>query len=305
MPDEVLGNCRLCQRDLPLCESHVIPAFVFRWLKETSIGPLRAGAQPNTRIQDGPKDYYFCSDCEQTMGRWENEFSQRIFAPIHDESKKPPITYPYEAWCLKFAVSVVWRVLLHHRERTGLQSLPSSLAEEAALAYLMWRRFLRDEKPHPGRYEVHLLPLGLIDTTASPITSPFYNRYAMRTIDHDLPYTDNAIGVFAKLGKFAFFGFIEGIASREWKNTKLHVKRGVFEPSGTFHVPVSVLAYLSSKADDTAAALASMSDRQSKKVFEHIAGRRVGDETLRAFDRDVALFGQEAVDVTNPYGKNE
>ncbi len=255
--------------------------------------------------RDGPKDYYFCDDCEQRFGRWENEFASRVFAPLHDETRVPPLVYPYESWCLAFSVSVSWRVLLHNREKHGFEEFSTAVASAADRAYSTWCEFLVRGRPHPGEFEQHLLPLGLITRAPFPVNSSFFNRYAVRTVDHDLPHTDDSMLVYSKLGKFAFFGFIFNCRRSEWLGTKLHVKRGTFEPSGTLAVPTGIIAYLSPKADDAAASLASMSDTQKRKVHTFLAEKPMGAESLRAFERDVAVFGPDARFVTDPLRKGD
>jgi hypothetical protein len=48
--------CRLCGEMKELQESHILPGFVYRWMKETSAtGYLRFAQQPNLRVQDGVK----------------------------------------------------------------------------------------------------------------------------------------------------------------------------------------------------------------------------------------------------------
>ena len=74
----------------------------------------------------------------------------------------------------------------------------------------------------------------------------------------------------------------------------------MFNPSGTFGVPPGILAFLSSKADDAAGALASMSERQKRKVQAVLIKKGFSPESFRAFERDVALFGEVARFVTDP-----
>ena len=55
------GQCRLCGAVSELQESHVLPAFIYRWLRDTSAnGHMRSGEMPNKRIQDGHKRYWLC-----------------------------------------------------------------------------------------------------------------------------------------------------------------------------------------------------------------------------------------------------
>ena len=60
--------CRLCLRARPLRDSHIIPAFVYRWQKGTSAtGYTRSLERPNVRVQDGPVVPLLC-DAAVTRG---------------------------------------------------------------------------------------------------------------------------------------------------------------------------------------------------------------------------------------------
>ncbi|MDQ6987940.1 MAG: hypothetical protein Q9M25_09070, partial [Mariprofundaceae bacterium] len=65
------GTCRLCGQEQDLQKSHVIPSFVYKWLKETSgTGFFRFGMEPNKRVQDGHKFYWLCKECEGRFNEW-------------------------------------------------------------------------------------------------------------------------------------------------------------------------------------------------------------------------------------------
>jgi hypothetical protein len=49
----VTGTCALCGENKKLRMSHIIPNFVFKWMKETSAtGFLRSAENPKKRLQD-------------------------------------------------------------------------------------------------------------------------------------------------------------------------------------------------------------------------------------------------------------
>jgi hypothetical protein len=59
--------CELCLKDKELADSHVIPSFIIKWLKKTSItGFVRNPLNGNRRIQDGYKMPLLFFDCEGT-----------------------------------------------------------------------------------------------------------------------------------------------------------------------------------------------------------------------------------------------
>jgi hypothetical protein len=78
-----MKSCALCGLRPPIENSHVVSAFVFRWLKAgTPHQTLRHSDDLAKPYQDGWKDEYFCADCEQKFGTWENWFSKNIFKPF-------------------------------------------------------------------------------------------------------------------------------------------------------------------------------------------------------------------------------
>lgn len=100
--------CKLCQKNQDLRESHIIPKFVAKWLKESSAtGYLRQGVEPNLRKQDFPKERLLCGDCENRFSRWENIFAEKIFLPYLNDGKRE---FEYTDWLLKFSVSLIWRM---------------------------------------------------------------------------------------------------------------------------------------------------------------------------------------------------
>src|SRR5690348_14377968 len=98
-----LDLCRLCGRPEVLQRSHVLPAFVFKWLKETSAtGYLRSTQAMNKRVQDGIKEKWLCTECETRLSVWETQFASTLFHPLNADGGQK---IPYSSWLLKFCIS--------------------------------------------------------------------------------------------------------------------------------------------------------------------------------------------------------
>jgi len=70
------GKCRLCEQDSDLQESHIIPKFVYTYLKDTSpTKKIREANNVNLRKQDGIKLHWLCKACELKFSGWEKYFS--------------------------------------------------------------------------------------------------------------------------------------------------------------------------------------------------------------------------------------
>jgi hypothetical protein len=113
------GTCRLCGNQADLRQSHIIPAFVFRWLRDTSgTGHIRTSDEPNLRVQDGLKRPWLCGLCEERLNRSETEFATNIFHPYLTNSGA---RLRYAAWLMHFCTSLSWRVLRHYLEDNHLK----------------------------------------------------------------------------------------------------------------------------------------------------------------------------------------
>ena len=81
------GLCRLCETKARLEESHIIPAFVYKWLKASAAASfMRFGTQPNKRVQDGFKRFWLCGKCEDTLNGWETKFANKVFSPFNKDA---------------------------------------------------------------------------------------------------------------------------------------------------------------------------------------------------------------------------
>ena len=94
---------------------------------------------------------------------------------------------------------------------------------------------------------------------------PNINRYILRTVDIDTVHSgDKAAYVYSKMGRIVLVGFIEMPHPREWKGSKLHVKKGVFG-SKHYILPSRFGDYFINKAKRLITIQKSMSENQRKK----------------------------------------
>jgi hypothetical protein len=288
------GECALCLEEKELQLSHIIPKFVFNYLKESAPGGLRSYRTPNLRIQDGEKEYLLCRDCEQLFSSWEKPFSEHIFVPLHDPS---PVTTPivYKQWALKFAASVSWRVLNYYM-KLGLSHFSDEQKAHAQQALNFWREFLLGGQKHPGRFEQHLLPLDVIEHHTVGEISPFLNRYLLRSIHMDVLVSESSAIVYTKLCRVTIFGFIYEANPLGWQGMKLHVNKGTIRPRD-YLLPGEIFKYINDKASQVKEALNSLSPKQEQKVAKVIAENLdeiANSEIYRAMSYDVAHSGKAA-----------
>jgi hypothetical protein len=296
--------CELCGSVEILRRSHVVPAFVYRWLREGSPGKLRTLEQPNLRVQDGPTREWLCDSCEQRFSDWEKPFAEEVFQYVHSTSKnQQPV--PYREWALKFAVSVSWRTLRFYREK-GLGYLSAADIACLSRAEDTWRDFLLGRCPHPGEFEQHVILVDTLEDVSGPPISPFLNRYFLRAVHTDVVTSKPLCITYTKLCRVIVVGIIRVHPSERWRWTRLHLCSGRIGGSG--RLPGLFPRYWNDKANQVAAAMSSLSPRQLEKIDEVFANcdpdLLAQSETFRAMVADVDFSGENAFRATGPGSKD-
>lgn len=273
-----------------LQQSHVLPSFVFKWMKQA--GPIRKSGLPNRRSQDGDKRGWLCGDCEQLFNSFETPFATKIFHPYDlDRSVK----VRYGEWMAKFCASVAWRSLSALQEDGKFQHLTGQQAALGEKALETWSRFLLGSYKHTGAFELHVLTFGEIKDASAPMTASNINRYLTRTIDMDLAANSSVCFSYSKLGPFAIFGFVQSYR-RQWKGTRMPSGAGWFQPHN-ITVPKQLWDYLNDRALHVRRVTEAISPAQQQKIAETFRAnpeRFLQSGLFRAVQRDVEMFGRDA-----------
>lgn len=286
------GQCRLCRAHSELQLSHILPAFVFRWLRSSGSGYMRGVGDPNRRVQDGPKLYWLCSSCEELLSVSEGQFASKLFHPVTNDSKK---TVRYSSWLMHFCTSLSWRVLRFHLEQNKWDGWSEDSMARVHNAELMWREVLLGTLPHAGLLQQHILPLSSIERAGGAL-APNINRYLLRAVDIDVLRSEKAIYTYAKLGRFVVLGFIHEPNMGSWGGTKVLANEGFIEPE-RLTIPASLWRYLNEKAASTTEAFSSMSAAQQAKILKSVetnVDRLIDSDAFAAMHADVAMFGDAA-----------
>ena len=256
-----LGGCELCQKQAQLQVSHVLPAFVFRWLKQA--GHIRHAEEVNRRAQDGFKKEWLCKECETLLNSFETPFANKIFFPYDNDRN---LKVRYGDWLLKFCVSISWRSLLYCRKEVGFSHFSENQIQCVDAALATWAKFLRGEYKHPGKFEQHLLPFTEIaDVKGRPNLPPNINRYLTRAIQIDAASSESMCFIYSKLGPFAIFGFIDARHPSQWKGTKIEERGGWFGPR-KFVLPSQLWDYITDRAARLIKVMEKISPTQQKKI---------------------------------------
>lgn len=106
-----MSICKYCEKNEAIKNSHVLPRFIFDWLKKTSAtGAMHFLLNLNQRAQDGIKIDLFCSKCELKFSKYENSFKKNVFSKIANYRQQNEIIYLNEL-DKKCIYSIAWRVL--------------------------------------------------------------------------------------------------------------------------------------------------------------------------------------------------
>jgi hypothetical protein len=287
--------CHLCNTIAPLRESHVIPRFVYKWLKDSSgTGFLRFGEEPNRRVQDGFKQKWLCSACEGMFNKWETLFANTIF---HSLNRDASLQIHYDDWLLKFCTSVSWRTLNYCIKVLEIDHFPKDLQITAITAHDTWKKFLLGDIRHPGIYEQNFWPFDIISQCNIPNAPPNLHRYMFRTVDIDACFSNKNAFVYSKLGKFVILGFIKKSSQREWGGTKVRLRHGTIKP-GICAFPISFFEYIFGKARRCIEIESEISEEQREKikVSQHSnIERTLSSESLKISLEDIRVFGRKAL----------
>lgn len=202
-------KCELHNETAILCESHIIPKFVYKWMKKTGSGRLRQGYRINTPLQDGIKKHMLCKDCELKFSKYEKWFNENVFLPyLKDNTIK--ISNPFE---LKyFVVSVLWRVLKLFKDDGNQYRFKKELDKTES----EWRQFLLGDTPLKNFQNQHFI---LIDSDYW-ITKKS-DLYYSRGVDIDIAENEKLCFVYAKFSRFILIGEVTGFPENSFENTNI------------------------------------------------------------------------------------
>lgn len=285
--------CAFCANCGPLLNSHVLPAFVYRWLRNRSgSGHIRHTDNIDRRVQDGIKLPWLCAKCENLFSKYETAFANSVFYPWLKDEK--PIVY--DERLLKFCTSVSWRVLRFARGQSKAAKYTPDQEKLMDRAEQRWRDFINGKVAHPGDFEQHLVIFNVIKNTSLSDLPTNMNRFMTGAVTLDIVGSKRSILTFAKLGRFMIFGLIQG-DKKAWQGTKVHVRNGLLKPDSV-SIPGGLLYMFKEKATLAAAAVDSMSPKQKAKVDLHIRDNLdqfLESEQFAAIEADARMFGEEAV----------
>lgn len=268
---ETVSKCALCKNEDKLKRSHIIPKFVYRYLKEDSFtGKIRKISQPNISLQDGEKEEMLCGSCEDRFNRCETRFANQIYFPFKNDGFGG--TEYDGAWLNYFITSVNWRNLFldlqgfeeeEDKQLTNNQLYLLKKSEEIMRSYLLNQR--RDI----GSIENHVFFFDTIKSADVEIASKGpYSFFQGSAFGYTVVTKSDGIYIYANLTGIIIVTIIKKHKKEKWKNTYVKNEAGriripQFSNSDLF----SEMNYLLSKRGNY---IKDMSDKQRKQLEEKL-----------------------------------
>ncbi len=263
-PDSTAKVCALCETLGRLRQSHIVPKFVFDWVKRQGGGRIRGGTEPNIPLQDGPKLPMLCSSCEARFSAWEREAANRVFRVVHSS---PSSRFEYGEWFLPFAVSVSFRVLKYYRGWVEAEPdrAPQIVAHvDSALSE--WAAYLLGKRKLLGPYEHHCIVLPS-EAPASP-EGHTLRHFFEGVVDFQpaVAAPDGSTVVITKMCKLWIVGIVKRGKNSQWTNTRIAAKGGVF--TSPFAMPTWFVDYLGSRFAAAKSQALRLTERQRTLLWE-------------------------------------
>ena len=289
----IRGSCALCQEEAELRDSHVLPAFVFRWLRDRSgTGHFRNTDNINRRVQDGLKKPWLCDACEGLLSCEERAFSAKLFHPWLEGVRQ----VEYEDWLQKFCTSISWRVLKHSKGLNPNTRYTAQQDQAATQAERVWRSYLLGNRGGIAKFEQHLIPLDIIGRTNFDSLPNNINRYFSGSVEFDIIGSSTLLMSYAKLGPFVIVGMIcKGRGP--WEGSRVSGQHGYFAPT-KYVLPMGLMGYFIERACRISKAFDGMSSVQRDKVDASVMAnveRMQNSDQLRGMLADAAMFGVGAI----------
>ncbi|NRB37060.1 MAG: hypothetical protein HRU20_01175 [Pseudomonadales bacterium] len=287
------GQCKLCDKEALLKESHFIPKFVGKWVKKTSItGYIRINDEEHKRAQDIAKEYWLCGECELLFSDWERNFANNIFYPFVKDEKSEAF---YDSWMSKFCASLTWRTLTYIRSKNDRSSKSDEYNKYLDDTEKHLRKYLRGEVLNLDGYEQHVFPLDAIESTTYQDLPPNINRYFLRTMAMDIVGNDKEIFIYTKLPKFIILGIVKATNPKVFRARRIAIKSGKINPR-EYRWPDGFHSYIINKANEVSESYDKIPEKHKDSFDEFIKknpGKAAKSKLFEAIQYDHEMFGDK------------
>lgn len=287
-------TCRLCLKEEKLCNSHIIPKFIFRDFKKTSAtGKIRSSENINKRVQDGLKTIFLCKNCEQEFSSFESYFKNNIYDLVQNGED----SFVYNDQFLKFGVSLTWRVLQYSYEKNNLKNFDKVMICNVKNTLNIWRNFLIGKENNLQGCDLDFYNFNgqIIGFDKKNV-----HRYFDRTIECDVINNGEISIVYIKLPSILMLGYISNNNEKLDGGSRIKIDNGIINP-GNFIVPYDISQYIESRMDYLEKCNNYISDNQKYKILLDYkkTSNLEKSSTYKAFVKDTLVGSNEKNDLSD------
>lgn len=269
--------CALCNKKNAIENSHVIPKFIFSWLKNTSpTGYLRTTENPKLRVQDGQKGAYLCTDCEQKFSDFEKHFSETFFQQAIREPTELISEPELDDQSMKCVLSIMWRSTIHFLATHG--SKKNDIQPQDHVALDQARSNLSYALAGKIYFKINFMHLTPANVQAHGL--PDYNKNAYfydRSVAEDVCFENSGVTVFLKIPRVVFWIH----TAREIGNQKDRVIQK--NPTDLEKINSFVLHLIS----QLNASKAEISEKQRQKIFDSLKLDKINEDWSASANREM------------------
>lgn len=263
MKQKLRGKCKLCEIESDLQLSHVIPASIYRWLKQTSgTGILRGTKNVNKTIQDGRKYHWLCANCEQKFGIYEKYFMEKVFKPINNGEYVS--TFKYDHRLFYYLNSIWWRIIIESLKEDEVNNC--KFIDEIKHCEKELRTFLKEYK-FPLNYDKNYLLL-LGEVKEAPEKFKNLNFIFLRTVDPLLMFDDDSCYLSLRIPRFYFFMDILGLKNHLLETSKIMSNGGEYKVSKEMMQEPHIASLINQRIEVFNERMDLMSETQIKKTTD-------------------------------------
>lgn len=269
-----ISTCALCGNEDELELSHIIPKFVFRYLKKDSFtGRLRNISNPNKAVQDGDKMYLLCGNCEGLFNQRETPFSNKFFREFKADGFNG-LKYDGD-WLHYFITSVNWRTLYLDLKGFIEDNDEGNVIDEKDLKLLIkaeqvMRDYLLGHRKDLSSIENHIFFFDDIKSidSSKDLDSPHRmiqgSAFGYTVITKD----PKGIYVFANLTGVIIVTIIKKASKEKWRNSYVKPEPGIIKVPQQVSSPIfSELFYLQEQREKY---LNQMSEKQKQQIMDKV-----------------------------------
>lgn len=273
-----LKECALCGEKAEIQLSHIIPKFIGKHLKKTSIGNIRSMEDPNKTVQDLEKHYLLCHDCEERFSASERWFANNIFYPW---KKNHEINFSYESLLHYFVTSLSWRSLyldIMNYVRDGnidVQKLNIMINSEKIM-----KEYLLKKRTDIGKIENHIFFFERIAEVEGENAEKFClspHTTIHRSVTSYTHYSENTIFTVSNLMGIILVTLYEKGFEEKWEATKINKDSGILraEKQTVISVVCNEFQYWMEEAQKQQD---NMSENQKNKIVQRM--KEIGEDII-------------------------